>query len=438
LQPVYDFATVDETKPDTPQFNWGYDPKNYNVPEGSYATDPYEGEVRIMEFKRMVQALHEQGIGVVMDVVYNHTYDLNSNFNRIVPYYYYRFNASGKASNGSGCGNETASERAMFRKFMVDSVAYWAEEYKVDGFRFDLMALHDVETMRQIEARVHAINPHALLYGEGWTGGSTPLSASEQASQGNIRRIKASEGAIGAVAVFNDVIRDGLKGSVFAAAAQGYINGHAAEDSAKSVIFGLRGGAKSDAASWYTDGAMVVNYMSAHDNHTLWDKLALSCPNATVEDRLAMQRLGAAAVLLAKGTPFFLAGEEMLRTKDGDANSYASSDAVNNLDWEALTPDSDAYAMMTWYRALIALRRDNEFLRRGDVSCRVLEDSAIEMTWRMRGSVAACAVFNPNAAAMDYTLAAGEWTPLIGGTENGGTLAGTVRVPARGVLLVRK
>ena len=231
LQPVYDFATVDESS-DAPQFNWGYDPKNYNVPEGSYATDPYHGEVRIREFRQMVQALHEAGLGVIMDVVYNHTYDTDSCFNRIVPYYYYRLANDGSWSNGSGCGNETASERAMFRKFMVDSVSFWAREYHVDGFRFDLMALHDVETMQAVESAVHAINPHAILYGEGWTGGTSALRESLRASQANIRKIEASEGAIGGIAVFNDAIRDALKGSVFDAKEKGYISGNASAGNA--------------------------------------------------------------------------------------------------------------------------------------------------------------------------------------------------------------
>ena len=209
LQPVYDYATVDESS-SAPQFNWGYDPKNYNAPEGSYSTDPYRGEVRVREFKQMVQGLHASGLGVVMDVVYNHTYSLDSNLNRIVPYYYYRFTADGSAANGSGCGNETASERIMCRKYIVDSVRYWAEEYKLDGFRFDLMALHDVETMQAVEEAVHAVNPKALIYGEGWTGGTSPLHDNFRASQANIKNIAASGDGIGAVAVFNDAIRDGL------------------------------------------------------------------------------------------------------------------------------------------------------------------------------------------------------------------------------------
>ena len=213
LLPVYDYATVDERNPDS-GFNWGYDPKNYNVPEGSYSTDLYNGQVRITEYKQMVQALHNAGLGVVMDVVYNHTYDGNSAFNRLVPYYYYRYTPAGANSNASGCGNDTASERYMFRKFMVDSVSYWAKEYNLDGFRFDLMGLHDLETMRQVEAAVHAINPNAIIYGEGWTMGATG-DGSPQANQTNISKIEATNGAAGSISVFNDVIRDGLMGSVF-------------------------------------------------------------------------------------------------------------------------------------------------------------------------------------------------------------------------------
>ena len=442
LQPVYDYATVDEARLDEAQFNWGYDPKNYNVPEGSYSTDPYHGEVRIGEFKQMVQALHENNMGVVMDVVYNHTYALDSNLNRIVPYYYYRFNANGAASNGSGCGNETASDRAMFRKYMVDSVVYWASEYKVDGFRFDLMALHDLETMQAIESAVHEINPQAILYGEGWTGGGTPLAQTKQANQANIHTITATGDGIGAVAVFNDAIRDGLKGSVFEAAGKGYINGAANRGNAEKVAFGIRGGAKSNAVSWYVDNAMSVNYMSAHDNNTLWDKLAASNPDATTEEKLAMTRFGAAIVMLSRGTPFFLAGEEMLRTKDGDSNSYASSDAVNNLDWAALTEGSDALAMAEYYRALIGMRGANAFFTGGAVNTAILDGSAIEVTWRVNGTPAAYAVINPGAEAMDYTLPVGNWTVLLQdgsvAPDGGETLSGGVSVAPMSVLIVRK
>ena len=436
LQPVYDYATVDESS-DKAQFNWGYDPKNYNVPEGSYATDPYDGAVRVNEFKQMVQSLHENGIGVVMDVVYNHTYSLDSNLNRIVPYYYYRFAEDGNPSNGSGCGNETASERAMYRKYIVDSVVYWATEYKVDGFRFDLMALHDVDTMQAVESALHAVNPKALIYGEGWTGGTTPLGSRRQASQANIAKVVATNGGIGAVAVFNDAIRDGLKGSVFDLKNAGYINGKAGKSSAGKVLFGIVGGQKTSGVNWQVDNAMVINYMSSHDNHTLWDKLHGTCPNASEEELLAMQRLGAGIVMISKGTPFFLAGEEMLRTKGGDGNSYASSDAVNNLDWEALVPGSAAYEMSRYYADLIALRTSHDFFTKADVSAEILDDGAsIAVRWMKNGKLVAYAVINPGTEPLPTDLPAGTWKVLLGSED--AKVSGSAEVPARGILLVEK
>ena len=404
LQPVYDYATVDESSSE-PQFNWGYDPKNYNVPEGSYATDPFHGEVRVREFKQMVQGLHASGLGVVMDVVYNHTYSLDSNLNRIVPYYYYRFNADGSAANGSGCGNETASERVMCRKYIVDSVRYWAEEYRLDGFRFDLMALHDVETMQAVEEAVHAVNPRALIYGEGWTGGTSPLHDNFRASQANIKAVSASGEGIGAVAVFNDAIRDGLKGSVFDPRDTGYANGSASKFNAEKVIFGLQGGLRGKALPWGVKNAMVINYVSSHDNHTLWDKLQLSCPDSSEEERLAVNRLCAAAVMLSRGTPFFLAGEEMLRSKGGDSNSYKSSDEVNNLDWDSLLPGSPQLAMSEYYRGLIALRRENAFLTSGEVpECELLPGNVLGVTWRQDGSAVAFALINPENVSAETKI----------------------------------
>ncbi len=437
LQPVYDYATVDETASNT--FNWGYDPKNYNAPEGSYSTDPYHGEVRINEFKQMVQALHDNGLAVVMDVVYNHTYEGNANLNRIVPYYYYRYLPNGENSNGSGCGNETASERAMFRKFMVDSVKYWATEYHIDGFRFDLMGLHDVETMQQIEKAVHEINPKAIIYGEGWTGGTSTLNQNLQAIQANIRAVKASEGAAGGVAVFNDAIRDGLKGSVFNEKDPGYISGDPSKNRANNVAFGIVGGGKGT-PSWKVDKAMVINYMSSHDNHTLWDKLTKSVPDATDEQKAAMTRLGAAIVMISKGTPFWLAGEEMLRTKGGDHNSYNSSDAVNNIDWDALVPGSLVAQTRDWYKSLIGLRKTRSFLRGADVMCELLEDNSIVATYIEKGAVAAIAIINPHDAEIGYTLPSGEWGALINGDsifdEPETVISSDVAVPAQGVLLV--
>ena len=414
FQPIYDYATVDESK-DTPQFNWGYDPKNYNAPEGSYSTDPFHGEVRVNELKQMVQALHQNGLAVVMDVVYNHTYDINSCLNKVVPYYYYRYNASGAPSNGSGCGNETASERVMFRKYMVDSVSYWAKEYHIDGFRFDLMALHDLETMQAIETAVHAVNPKAILYGEGWTGGSSALMANQQATQANISKIQPSGQGIGAVAVFNDAIRDGLKGSVFDAKDQGFINGKANKSSAAQVIFGIQGGLKSSGASWSVDGNMVINYMACHDNNTIWDKLLASNPDASDEERYAMNRLGEEILFLGKGTPFMLAGEEFLRTKQGDHNSYKSSDAINNLDWDSMTDGSLALRMHDLMKQLIALRKGNAFFTKGEPACELLDNNLIRVIWTMDGESVAAALINPNDAAVPAQLPEGAWTPLFTG-----------------------
>ena len=414
FQPIYDYATVDESK-DTPQFNWGYDPKNYNAPEGSYSMDPNRGEVRINELKQMVQAIHSNGMAVVMDVVYNHTYDINSCLNKIVPYYYYRYNASGAPSNGSGCGNETASDRVMFRKYMVDSVSYWATEYHIDGFRFDLMALHDVETMQAIEAAVHAINPKAILYGEGWTGGTTTLRDNLQANQSNISKITPTGAGIGAVAVFNDAIRDGLKGSVFDAKDQGYANGKANKATAAQVIFGIQGGLKSAGASWSVDGNMVINYVACHDNNTIWDKLLASNPDASDEERFAMNRLCEQIIFMGKGTPFLLAGEEFLRTKQGDHNSYKSSDAINNLDWDSLTEGSLQMRMRDLVKELIALRKANAFFTQGEPACEILENNAIRVVWTMDGETVAAALINPNDAPIAAELPAGVWNVLYAG-----------------------
>ncbi len=433
LQPVYDYASVDEST--CRDFNWGYDPQNYNVPEGSYSTDPEHGEVRVKEFKQMVQALHKAGLGVVMDVVYNHTYDANSNLNKVVPYYYYRYTPSGENGGGSGCGNETASERAMYRKYMVDSVVYWATEYHIDGFRFDLMALHDIETMQAIEKALHAVNPKCLIYGEGWTGGTSELREADRASQANIRKITASEGAAGAVSVFNDAIRDGLKGSVFDSKDQAFINGKPSKDSAAKVLFGIGGGRQTAAVSWAANDSGVINYMSCHDNLTLWDKLEISCPDATEEEKLAMQRLGAAAVLMSRGTPLFLAGEEMLRSKDGDENSYKSSDAVNNIRWDELTADGEAMQMAEYYRSLIALRKDKEYLRRGEVSGKVLADLVLEVSWTVGGEEVARAYFNPNAEESQIVLE-GSWNGVFGSDTKG--ISGPQKLAGKGVILLEK
>ncbi len=427
LLPVYDYASVDETRDDG--FNWGYDPANYNVPEGSYSTDPYHGEVRIREYKQMVQALHDAGIGVIMDMVYNHTYDANSSFNKIVPYYYYRYTDTGENSSASGCGNDTASERYMFGKFMVDSTAYWVEEYKLDGLRFDLMGLHDLATMQAVENAVHAINPNAILYGEGWTMGYT-IDGSAQANQSNISKIVPLDGAIGGIAVFNDVIRDGLKGSVFSKTAQGFINGEPKVNFAK-VAFGMRGG-EGVGHGWSVENAMVINYMSAHDNNTLWDKLLLSNPGESDETRSKMNKLGAAILMMSKGTPFWQAGEEMLRTKGGDENSYMSSDAVNNIDWSVLADGNLEYRIMQYYKGLIEMRK--AFSAFTDDTPLVCEEHGSGMMTVRVGNV--FAVINPYGTDIPFALD-GEWTLVADGERAGGTAlaseSGTVTVAAHSV-----
>lgn len=419
LLPVYDYASVDETHPDD-QFNWGYDPENYNVPEGSYSTDPYNGEVRIREYKQMVMALHEAGIGVVMDMVYNHTYDANSSLNKIVPYYYYRYTSSGANSSASGCGNDTASERYMFGKFMVDSTSYWVEEYKLDGLRFDLMGLHDLQTMQEVESAVHSVNPNAILYGEGWTMGAT-IDGSDQANQSNIGRITPTGDAIGAIAVFNDAMRDGLKGSVFDAKAKGYISGSAKANQNK-VLFGIQGGAASG-TTWRVENSMVINYMSAHDNNTLWDKLLRSNPENTDDERNAMNRLGAAILLVSKGTPFWQAGEEMLRTKGGDENSYKSSDAVNNIDWSVLKEGSRAYSTMLYYKGLIEMRKAFAIFSdpAASIACEEQGSGLLVITYDDGNGGKATVLLNPHNTALPYTLE-GQWNLVADGETAGASV----------------
>ncbi len=400
LLPLFDYASVDEAYADT--FNWGYDPLNYNVPEGSYATDPYRGEVRVRECKQMIAALHEAGIGVIMDMVYNHTYRADSSFHKLVPYYYYRYTADGKNTSASGCGNDTASERYMFGKFMADSAAYWVREYRLDGLRFDLMGLHDLAAMQRVEAAVHAVNPHAILYGEGWVMGAT-VDGSKQANQYEIHEIRPTGNAVGGIAVFNDVIRDGLKGSVFHREGRGYING-APWDNLGRVIFGL-GGGSGEGFGWRVERGEVINYMSAHDNLTLWDKLSFSCAGAEEWRRVKMNKLGAAILMLAKGTPFFQAGEELLRTKDGDENSYRSTDEVNNLDWSTLQSGTPAYETMCYYRGLIRMRRALPVLTdpHADVDCAVAQNG-VTAVWIAGRGERVLALLNPHAEPLTYVL----------------------------------
>nr|WP_117616490.1 type I pullulanase [Bacillus wiedmannii] len=325
LLPIFDYASVNEENLNEPQYNWGYDPKNFNVPEGSYSTNPYEPTVRITELKQMIQTLHDNNLRVVMDVVYNHMYNAaESNFHKLVPGYYYRYNEDGTFANGTGVGNDTASERKMMRKFMVDSVTYWAKEYNLDGFRFDLMGIHDYETMNEIRNAVNQIDPSIILHGEGWDL-NTPLAAELKANQKNAEKMKG-------IAHFNDNIRDGLKGSVFEEKENGFVNGK--DNMEDRIKKGITAGIYYDTnSSTYKDPEQVLTYVEAHDNHTLWDKLELTNPDDSEEVRKQMHKLSSSILLTSQGIPFLHAGQEFMRTKYGDHNSYKSPDSINQMDW---------------------------------------------------------------------------------------------------------
>lgn len=355
ILPMYDFNSIDETRLDENIFNWGYDPKNYSVPEGSYATDPYQGEVRIKEMRQMISGLHEAGIGVIMDVVYNHTaLSADSNLSILMPNYYYRM-VDGKYSNASGTGNETASERAMVRKLMLDSLKHWVTKYHIDGFRFDLMGVHDIETMNIIDAELRKINPNIILYGEGWTGGSSPLPEGQRLVKKNILKVAR-------IGAFNDDFRDGVKGHVFNANEGGFVGGVPGLE--ESVKFGIVGAVyhpqiaydlvNYSKAPWANTPAQSVNYVSAHDNLTLWDKLMVTNPDVTDEQRIAMHKLSNAIVLTSQGMPFLHAGVDFLRTKGGDHNSYKSPDEVNWIDWTLKEANAEVFE---YYKGLIALRK---------------------------------------------------------------------------------
>ena len=449
ILPSYDYATVDESKLDTPQFNWGYDPKNYNVPEGSYSTDPYHGEVRINEMKQMVQALHENGIRVNMDVVYNHTFNIeDSNFQKTVPDYYYR-KVGENYSNASGCGNETASDHAMMRKYMVDSVVYWATEYHIDGFRFDLMAVHDIETMNAIRSALDKIDPSIMVYGEGWTGGDCAISSSQQALKANIAKMDR-------VGAFSDDIRDGIKGSVFDAQDKGFVSGK--DGMEESIKFGIVAATphpqvltyKNDkgSKSWAAQPGQSINYISCHDNLTFWDKLAISNADDSEETRIKMNKLGSAIILTSQGVPFFQAGEEMLRSKPSatveggfDENSYASPDSTNSIKWSNKASVMDTYE---YYKGLIAFRKAHSALRMAttaDIQNNLvfmggLDANVVGYTIanNANGDTAEkiTVILNGNENAVNVTLPAGTWEICVNdkaaGTASVGTAEGTVSV----------
>ena len=445
LLPVYDYGSVDETKLDTPQFNWGYDPVNYNVPEGSYATDPYNGAVRVSEFKQMVQGLHNNGISVVMDVVYNHVYSAGDFcFNRIVPGYFSRINENGTYSNGSGCGNDTASERAMVRKYLVDSVLYWVEEYHIDGFRFDLVGLIDTVTINEIIEEVHKTHPNVIFYGEGWTM-TTNVTKDDYIMTTQLNSTETPE-----FAFFSDTIRDALKGSVFNDYEKGYVSG-AATQAAKIQRCFLGN------ADWCDAPSQSVNYASCHDNLSLFDKLATSNASDTLEDRIKMNNLAAAIYMTSQGIPFMQAGEEMLRSKplaDGtfDHNSYASPDSVNSIKWDNLNDDT-YMAVYNYYKGLIAFRQAHPALRmmtEDEVKANITGIAGLDtnvVAFHIAGgangdeSHGIFVIFNPNREQTTVELPEGLWNIYINGKEAGttslGSASGSVAVaPISAMVLV--
>ena len=423
LMPIFDFGSVDEAKPLLRQYNWGYDPTNFNVPEGSYSTDPTRGEVRIRECREMIAALHAAGIGVVMDVVYNHTYRTENPFNSTVPYYFFRQNPDGSFSNGSGCGNEFASERPMARRYLIDSILYWAKEYHIDGFRFDLMGLYDAESINAVRAALDALpgGRDILLYGEPWQGGASQLHRYE-ANKANLAMLNERVG------IFCDDTRDAIKGGCFDAREPGYVEGK--PGSFWDIGAAVAAWCRSDRLPPHAP-SQIVSYVSAHDNFTLWDKLLCvryEKPEFTARDTvaLAQNRLAAGIYLTSFGLPFMQAGEEFARTKKGVGNSYRSSPTLNRLDWNRA---EKYHALVDYYRGLLALRA--AFPRLGSTdrhAPEALQFFALEQPlvgWTLPavwGDGAAwsalCVFYNPTETACTVPLPAGQWKLLSNGTSS--------------------
>lgn len=418
LLPFYDYGSVDESKTDVPQFNWGYDPVNYNVPEGSYSTDPFNGAVRVAELKQMVKVLHDNGLSVIMDVVYNHVYEAdNFCLSKIVPQYFSRVNKCGVYSNGSGCGNDTATERSMVRKYIVDSVKYWADEYHVDGFRFDLAGLIDTQTVNEIVTEVHRKHPSVLFYGEGWT------METEVTKPGYTMATQQNAPLTPGFSYFSDTIRDLLKGSVFSFTEPGYVAGAVVSKELLTKCF-------MGMPDWCPNPAQTINYVSCHDNMTLIDRLASSLPDASRSDLIRMNNLAAVFYMTSQGVPFLQAGEEMLRTKimpDGSfaENSYNLPDSVNCLKWDRL--DKPEYQdVYRYYQGLIAFRKAHQGLRMTtaeDIRNRIVPFECGDphtVVFEIRGKDPLFLAFNAGSEAVTLSLPLGKWSLCIN-DQNAGT-----------------
>ena len=449
LLPVNDFFTVDEEKP-LEKYNWGYDPLHYNALEGSYATNPHNGTIRIKEFKKLVQALHAAGIGVVLDVVYNHTYFAKESvFNQTVPGYFYRQKSDGSFANASGCGNELATERTMVRKYIIDSLKYWNEEFHIDGFRFDLMGIYDLETMKAIRKEL----PELLLYGEGWTADQSPMPEDQRAVKRNLHQLPG-------IAAFNDDFRDALKGNHSSKKTKGFVSGLDLREEA--VKFGAVAAVnhpeivydyvETSKKPWATQPDQCVNYASCHDNYTLWDKLKSSCPKATDEEMRKMVKLAGALVLTSQGIPFLHSGVEFCRTKGGNPNSYKSPDSVNQIDWSRKKEYHDVFE---YYRNLILLRKNHPAFRMTDISqiqkyihfCTeykigavsyCIEGAAVGDSWKN-----IVMLFNGSQKDVLHPLPEGHFRIVVKGDEfleenQGEVVSGEVKVQAVSVMILIK
>jgi pullulanase len=419
ILPSYDYGSIDETKLNENVYNWGYDPKNYNVPEGSYSTDPFNPYSRILEFKKMVQTLHQNGIRVIMDVVYNHTFvNENSHLNLLVPNYFYRFNTDGTFGNASGCGNETASEREMVRRFIVESVKYWVKEYHIDGFRFDLMGIHDIETMKKIRSALDDIDATISIHGEGWTAASSPLAK-------NLQAVKQNAPDFYPTAVFSDDIRDALRGNWTEGDKGGFISGTAGyENSVKFGIVGATAHPQIDMTkichsnvAYAVNPCQTINYVSCHDDPCFTDKMRAVLPNATESELLALDKLAQTIVLTSQGVPFIFAGEEIFRNKKMVHNSYNSPDSINQIDWNYKTKYRNLF---DYYRNLIALRKAHPAFRmttakqiqdnlkfvetEQNIVAYILGEHANSDMWKE-----ILVVFNGNRNEIDFALPDGEW-----------------------------
>lgn len=433
LLPVYDFFTVDETHPEKKEYNWGYDPLNFNAPEGSYSTNPFDGATRINEFKLLVQKLHFKGIGVIMDVVYNHTGLIHhSYFNQTVPGYFYRQRSNGTFSDASGCGTEIASERSMVRKYIIDSLKFWAEEYHLDGFRFDLMGVYDIETMNAIRKELDKIDKKLVMYGEGWTGAESPMAEKYRAVKNNTKKLNR-------IAVFNDDFRDALKGNWGSIQSLGFASGQTLNE--ESVKFGIVGGThhpqitynyvQSIHWAWADSPLKSINYVSCHDNYTLYDKLKLSRPEASLHDLAKMVCLAGAILLTSQGVPFLHAGVEMMRTKKGHGNTYKSGDEFNMIDWSRKAMFS---YVTSYFKKLIELRKKHPAFRM--TSTEMIQKNLHFSNHYMTGVVAyeisnnankdswknIQLIFNNNPSPVIFPVEKRKWTEIANGLaidENG-------------------